>query len=63
MSFVAELEPNSLWSHFDEILKIPRGSGKEERIREHVVSVADKYSLDSKVDAAGNVVVYKPAIA
>ena len=63
MSFVAELEPNSLWSHFDEILKIPRGSGKEERIREHVVSVADKYSLDSKVDAAGNVVVYKPGTA
>jgi len=63
MSFVAELEPKSLWSHFDEILKIPRGSGKEERIREHVIAVANKYGLDSKVDAAGNVVVYKPGTA
>ena len=63
MSFVAELEPNTLWSHFDEILKIPRASGKEERIRDHVVSVAQKNGLEYKVDTAGNVVVYKPATA
>jgi dipeptidase D len=60
MSFVAELEPVALWSHFDEILKIPRGSGQEERIREYVISVARKNGLKHKVDAAGNVVVYKP---
>jgi dipeptidase D len=63
MSFVAELEPNSLWSHFDAILKIPRASGKEERIRDHVVSVAGKNGLECKVDTAGNVVVYKPGTA
>mgnify|MGYP000724174214 CR=1 FL=1 len=56
MSFVAELEPVALWYHFDEILKIPRGSGQEERIREHVISVARKNGLKHKVDAAGNVV-------
>ena len=61
MSFVAELEPKILWTHFDEILKIPRGSGQEARIREHVISVAQKYGLEHKVDAVGNVVVYKPA--
>ena len=63
MSFVADLEPKSLWSHFDEILKIPRASGKEERIREHVISVATKSGLEYKVDEAGNVVVYKPGTA
>lgn len=63
MSFVAELEPSSLWTHFDEILKIPRASGKEEQIRDHVIAIADKYGLESKVDAAGNVVVYKPGSA
>jgi dipeptidase D len=63
MSFVAELEPTALWTHFDEILKIPRGSGQEERIREYVISVAQKNGLEHKLDAAGNVVVYKPGTA
>ncbi len=60
MSFVSELEPRALWSHFDEILKIPRASKKEERIREYVVGIAKKHGLEYKVDDAGNVVVKKP---
>ncbi len=30
------LEPKHLWSHFDEICKIPRPSKHEEKIAEHV---------------------------
>jgi len=33
MTFVSELEPRSLWRHFDQILTIPRGSKEEDRIR------------------------------
>ena len=40
MTFVAELEPRILWSHFDEILKIPRRSKDEGRMRDHVVAIA-----------------------
>jgi dipeptidase D len=60
MSFVAELEPQSVWRHFDEILKIPRGSKNEQKMREYVIGVAQKNGLSYKQDKAGNVVVRKP---
>ena len=60
MTFVAELEPRSLWGHFDRILEIPRGSKEEDRIRAYVVEVAERKGLEYTVDDAGNVVVRKP---
>jgi len=60
MSFISEWEPRSLWAHFDEILKIPRASKAECRIREYVLGVAERNALESKTDANGNVVVRKP---
>jgi hypothetical protein len=32
MTFVADLEPKSLWAHFDQILMIPRGSKNEDKM-------------------------------
>jgi dipeptidase D len=61
MSFVAELEPKELWKHFDEILKIPRGSKNEQKMRAYVIDLAQKQGLSYKEDKAGNVVVRKPA--
>ena len=63
MTFVASLDPPSLWRHFDTILTIPRGSKNEERMRQHVCGIATRLGLDHDVDAAGNVVVRKPATA
>jgi len=63
MSFVAELEPRAVWKHFDEILRIPRGSGNEAGMRAYVISVAAKHGLPSRQDKAGNVVVMKPGVA
>jgi dipeptidase D len=63
MTFVAELEPKSLWNHFDEILKIPRASKDEGQIRDHIIAMAERNELKYKVDAAGNVVVNKPGTA
>ena len=60
MSFVADLEPKQLWSHFDRILEIPRGSRNEAKISEYVISVAEKNGLTHKVDDLGNLVVQKP---
>lgn len=63
MSFVAQLDPPQLWRHFDEILKIPRGSGNEAGMRDYVIGVASRHGLEHRLDATGNVVVAKPASA
>lgn len=60
MSFVAELEPRSLWGHFDHILEIPRPSKGEGKMRDYVLEVAARRGLAHKSDAVGNLVVYKP---
>jgi len=61
MSFVAEFDPKSLWTHFDEILRIPRPSKGEQKMREYVIGVAERHGLEHETDATGNVVVRKPA--
>ena len=60
MTFVSDLQPTAVWSNFDQLLIIPRGSKKEDRAREFVISVADRLGLDHTVDQTGNVVVRKP---
>ncbi|HEX9106983.1 MAG TPA: M20/M25/M40 family metallo-hydrolase, partial [Longimicrobiales bacterium] len=61
MSFVASFEPRPLWAHFDRILQIPRGSKEEDRIRRHVLALAERQGLEHHTDAVGNVLVRKPA--
>ena len=63
MTFVATLEPTAVWSRFDTILTIPRASRDEARMRSHVVDAAARRGCSHAVDAAGNVVVRKPAAA
>jgi dipeptidase D len=63
MTFVSDFEPKPLWSHFDHILAIPRGSKEEEQIRAFVLAIADRNGLEHRVDATGNVVVKKPGTA
>lgn len=61
MTFVSDLEPQSLWRHFDEILKIPRGSGSEAAMRAYVLGVAARHGLAHREDPTGNLVIEKPA--
>ena len=61
MTFVAELEPRALWSHFDRILTIPRGSKNEDAIRQFIVEQAETLGLEYQMDSTGNLVVKKPA--
>ena len=63
MTFVSELQPTALWSHFDTILTIPRGSKHEEKARDFVTGIVDKAGLSYDVDAVGNVVARKPGTA
>jgi dipeptidase D len=61
MSVIENLEPKLVWKHFDGISKIPHCSKHEEKIREYIVNFGKKQRLKTKVDAAGNVVIFKPA--
>ncbi|MFH1435404.1 MAG: aminoacyl-histidine dipeptidase [Pseudomonadota bacterium] len=58
---IRNLEPRVVWEHFDEILKIPRASGKEEKIRKWLAGWAKDKNFSHVVDAAGNLVIYIPA--
>ncbi len=59
MPKITDLEPKLLWKHFDEIRKIPRCSGHEEKAGQYIVSVAKRLGLEYKQDSTGNVVVFK----
>ncbi|MEJ2637582.1 MAG: aminoacyl-histidine dipeptidase [Calditrichia bacterium] len=55
------LKPQLLWEHFYEISQIPRCSKEEEKVRDHIVKVAQRNNFEYKMDKVGNVVVKKPA--
>ncbi|HET7040234.1 MAG TPA: aminoacyl-histidine dipeptidase [Gemmatimonadales bacterium] len=55
------LKPPLVWKYFAEVVRIPRCSKHEEKIRQYVVDTAKRLGLKSRVDAVGNVVVKKPA--
>ncbi len=55
------LKPQILWHYFDEVLRIPRPSKKEEKIRAYLVDFARQHNLECHEDATGNVLIRKPA--
>ena len=61
MSDIANLQPVEVWKYFEEILKIPRPSKKEEKIIEYLISFGKKNNLETSRDEAGNVLIRKPA--
>lgn len=58
---LGNLQPQSLWNHFEEICGIPRPSRKEEKISQYVIAFAKKNNLEYKVDDFGNIVIRKQA--
>jgi len=55
------LEPAPLWRRFAEICAIPHPSGGEERLAAWIEGLASSAGLESERDAAGNLLVRKPA--
>jgi dipeptidase D len=55
------LEPQSLWRHFEALSAIPRASEKEAAARSYVLAQAARLGLESVTDGVGNIVVRKPA--
>jgi dipeptidase D len=58
---IQQLKPERLWHYFAEICRIPRPSKKEEKIATYLVGFAKEHNLLHQVDAAGNVLIHKPA--
>lgn len=58
---LANLKPELLWNHFEEICNRPHPSRKEEKVAEYVVSVGEKNGLETLKDDFGNILIRKPA--
>jgi dipeptidase D len=54
------IEPNNLWKHFAEFLKIPHCSGNEKALGDYIIAFAESKGLEWKRDDVGNVVISKP---
>ena len=57
------LEPAIVWRHFATLCEIPRASKAEARLLQHLQSWAAVRGLPATVDAAGNLLIRKPASA
>jgi dipeptidase D len=60
---IQDLEPYVVFKFFKQILNIPRPSKKEGKIIKYLLDFAKEYNLQAKTDAAGNVLISKPATA
>ncbi|HUS87016.1 MAG TPA: aminoacyl-histidine dipeptidase [Bacteroidales bacterium] len=58
---IKDLEPNKIWTYFDEICRIPRLSKDEDKIRAYLIEFAHKHNLEVETDSSGNVLIKKPA--
>jgi dipeptidase D len=58
---LSSLEPQKVFDYFYQITQVPRPSKKEEKIREYVIGMAKKLNREYQEDAAGNIVIRKPA--
>ena len=55
------LKPKSVFKFFEEICKIPRGSGNEREISDYLLNFATNRNLEVIQDKALNIIIKKPA--
>lgn len=58
---ISHLQPNSLWTYFEEICQVPRPSKNEEKIIEFMRQFSAQHQLHFESDAIGNVLIRKAA--
>lgn len=61
MSALENCEPKRVFYYFEELCKIPHGSGNTKQISDYLVSFAKEHGLEYVQDEMNNVVIYKPA--
>jgi dipeptidase D len=55
------IEPQKIWTYFEEICRIPRPSKKEDRIIRYLIGFANKNNLKYRKDKCGNLLILKNA--
>lgn len=61
MRALENCEPKRVFYYFEELCKIPHGSGNIKQISDYLVSFAKEHGLEYVQDEMNNVVIYKPA--
>ena len=61
MGVLSGLEPNRVFHWFEEICRIPHGSGSTKAISDYLVRFARDRGLDVRQDELNNVIIRKPA--
>lgn len=61
MRILENCEPKQVFYYFEEICKIPHGSGNTRQISNYLVNFAKDHGFDYVQDELNNVVIYKPA--
>lgn len=61
MRALENCEPKRVFYYFEELCKIPHGSGNTKQISDYLVSFAREHGLEYVQDEMNNVVIYKPA--
>lgn len=61
MRILENCEPKRVFYYFEEICKIPHGSGNTKEISDYLVTFAKEHGFDYVQDDVNNVVIYKPA--
>ena len=60
MAILENCEPKNVFHYFEEICKIPHGSGNTKQISDYLVQFAKDRGLKYIQDEMNNVVIYKP---
>jgi len=63
MSILANIEPRDVFRYFEEICKIPHGSGNVDKISDYLVDFAKAHELEFYQDKLKNVIIIKNATA
>lgn len=63
MAVLENCEPKRVFHYFEEICKIPHGSGNTRQISDYLVQFAKNHDLKYIQDEMNNVVIYKPGTA
>ncbi len=56
---ILELAPTIIWKHFYNLTRIPRPSGHEKQVIEHIRQFAEALSFENKIESSGNLIIRK----
>lgn len=54
-----DLQPQTVWAHFNQLLNIPRTSGNEQGVQDYLLNFAKTNNLNAHKDEVGNVIIKK----